>query len=143
DSIDLGRTELVDTSGLSYDNRIAPHDLTTVLQASVDADDSLAGLISHFPVGGLTGTLTERFVEERNAKGEAHGKTGTLSSGTSRGGGVIDAEGRYHGYSIQSDDVDKDRILEARKTVDDIGTALANCCCRRSSMRESPPAPPV
>src|SRR5699024_867793 len=69
DSIDLGRTELVDTSGLSYDNRIAPHDLTTVLQASVDADDSLAGLISHFPVGGLTGTLTERFVEERNATG--------------------------------------------------------------------------
>src|SRR5699024_11736987 len=59
DSIDLGRTELVDTSGLSYDNRIAPNDLTTILQASVDADDSLAGLISHFPVGGLTGTLTE------------------------------------------------------------------------------------
>src|SRR5699024_12632674 len=69
DSIDLRRTELVDTSGLSYDNRIAPHDLTTVLQASVDADDSLAGLISHFPAGGLTGTSTARFVEGRTAAG--------------------------------------------------------------------------
>ncbi|QUL78163.1 D-alanyl-D-alanine carboxypeptidase/D-alanyl-D-alanine-endopeptidase [Brevibacterium sp. SMBL_HHYL_HB1] len=130
DSIDLGRTELVDTSGLSYDNRIAPHDLTTVLQASVDADDSLAGLISHFPVGGLTGTLTERFVEERNATGVVHAKTGTLSTVTSLAGGVLDAEGRYLVFSIQIDDVDKDKILEARKTVDDIVTALANCGCR-------------
>ena len=130
DSIDLGRTELVDTSGLSYDNRIAPHDLTTVLQASVDADDSLAGLISHFPVGGLTGTLTERFVEEDNATGVVHAKTGTLSTVTSLAGGVLDAEGRYLVFSIQIDDVDKDKILDARKTVDDIVTALANCGCR-------------
>ncbi len=130
DSIDLGRTHLVDTSGLSYDNRIAPHDLTTVLQASVDADDSLAGLISHFPVGGLTGTLTDRFAKERNATGVVHAKTGTLSTVTSLAGGVLDAEGRYLVFSIQIDDVDKDKILEARKTVDDIVTALANCGCR-------------
>src|SRR5699024_333712 len=130
DSIDPGRTDLLDTSGLSYLNRIAPHDLTAVLQASVDADDSLAGLISHFPVGGLTGTLTERFVEERNATGVVHAKTGTLSTVTSLAGGVLDAEGRYLVFSIQIDDVDKDKILEARKTVDDIVTALANCGCR-------------
>src|SRR5699024_9338235 len=105
DSIDLGRTELVDTSGLSYDNRIAPHDLTTVLQASVDADDSLAGLISHFPVGGLTGTLTERFVQEDNATGAVYAKTGTLTPVTSLAGGVRDAEGRYLVSSFQIDDV--------------------------------------
>ncbi|UVI37063.1 D-alanyl-D-alanine carboxypeptidase/D-alanyl-D-alanine endopeptidase [Brevibacterium spongiae] len=130
DSIDLGRTDLVDTSGLSYDNRIAPHDLTTVLQASVVADDSLAGLISYFPVGGLTGTLHDRMVDEKNASGVVHAKTGTLSTVTSLAGGVLDAEGRYLVFSIQIDDVDKDKILEARQTVDDIVTALANCGCR-------------
>lgn len=130
ESVDLGRTNLVDTSGLSYDNRIAPHDLTTVLQASVVADDSLAGLVSYFPVGGLTGTLHDRFLDERNASGVVHAKTGTLSTVTSLAGGVLDAEGRYLVFSIQIDDVDKDKILEARKTVDDIVTALANCGCR-------------
>lgn len=130
ESVDLGRTHLVDTSGLSYDNRIAPHDLTTVLQASVVADDSLAGLVSYFPVGGLTGTLHDRFLDERNASGVVHAKTGTLSTVTSLAGGVLDAEGRYLVFSIQIDDVDKDKILEARKTVDDIVTALANCGCR-------------
>ena len=130
ESVDLGRTHLVDTSGLSYDNRIAPHDLTTVLQASVVADDSLAGLVSYFPVGGLTGTLHDRFLDEKNASGVVHAKTGTLSTVTSLAGGVLDAEGRYLVFSIQIDDVDKDKILEARKTVDDIVTALANCGCR-------------
>lgn len=130
DTLDLGDTDLVDTSGLSYDNRIAPHDLTTVLQASVVADDSLAGLISYFPVGGLTGTLHDRFVDEKNASGVVHAKTGTLSTVTSLAGGVLDAEGRYLVFSIQIDDVDKDKILEARKTVDDIVTTLANCGCR-------------
>ena len=130
ESVDLGRTHLVDTSGLSYDNRIAPHDLTTVLQASVVADDSLAGLVSYFPVGGLTGTLHDRFLDEKNASGIVHAKTGTLSTVTSLAGGVLDAEGRYLVFSIQIDDVDKDKILEARKTVDDIVTALANCGCR-------------
>ncbi|WP_246490628.1 D-alanyl-D-alanine carboxypeptidase/D-alanyl-D-alanine endopeptidase [Brevibacterium oceani] len=130
ETVDLGRTHLVDTSGLSYDNRIAPHDLTTVLQASVVADDSLAGLISYFPVGGLTGTLHDRFLDEKNASGIVHAKTGTLSTVTSLAGGVLDAEGRYLVFSIQIDDVDKDKILEARKTVDDIVTSLADCGCR-------------
>lgn len=130
ESVDLGRTHLVDTSGLSYDNRIAPHDLTTVLQASVVVDDSLAGLVSYFPVGGLTGTLHDRFLDERNASGVVHAKTGTLSTVTSLAGGVLDADSRYLVFSIQIDDVDKDKILEARKTVDDIVTALANCGCR-------------
>ena len=130
DSLDLGTIHLEDTSGLSYENRISPHDLTTILQASVVADDSLAGLISYFPVGGLTGTLTERLTEDENAAGTVHAKTGTLSTVTSLAGGVLDAEGRYLVFSLQIDDVDKDKILEARKTVDDVVTVLANCGCR-------------
>lgn len=130
DSVDLGRTRLVDTSGLSYDNRIAPHDLTTILQASVVAKDSLAGLISYFPVGGLTGTLHDRLTDDRNATGTVHAKTGTLSTVTSLAGGVLDADGRYLVFALQIDDVDKDKILEARKTVDEVVTALADCGCR-------------
>ncbi|GAA1871471.1 D-alanyl-D-alanine carboxypeptidase/D-alanyl-D-alanine endopeptidase [Brevibacterium marinum] len=130
DSVDLGKTHLEDTSGLSYDNQISPHDLTTVLQASVVAEDSLSSLISYMPVGGLTGTLTERFTKDRNAAGTVHAKTGTLSTVTSLAGGVLDADGRYLVFTLQIDDVDKDKILEARKTVDDIVAALADCGCR-------------
>ena len=130
DSVDLGKTHLEDTSGLSYDNQISPHDLTTILQASVVADDSLSSLISYMPVGGLTGTLTERFTNDKNAAGTVHAKTGTLSTVTSLAGGVLDEDGRYLVFTLQIDDVDKDKILEARKTVDDIVTVLANCGCR-------------
>ena len=130
DSVDLGKTHLEDTSGLSYDNQISPHDLTTILQASVVADDSLASLISYMPVGGLTGTLTDRFTKDETAAGTVHAKTGTLSTVTSLAGGVLDADGRYLVFTLQIDDVDKDKILEARKTVDDIVAALADCGCR-------------
>lgn len=130
DSVDLGKTHLEDTSGLSYDNQISPHDLTTILQASVVADDSLSSLISYMPVGGLTGTLTDRFTKDKNAAGTVHAKTGTLSTVTSLAGGVLDEDGRYLVFTLQIDDVDKDKILEARKTVDDIVAALANCGCR-------------
>ena len=130
DSVDLGKTHLEDTSGLSYDNQISPHDLTTILQASVVADDSLSSLISYMPVGGLTGTLTQRFTKDKNAAGTVHAKTGTLSTVTSLAGGVLDEDGRYLVFTLQIDDVDKDKILEARKTVDDIVTVLANCGCR-------------
>lgn len=130
DSVDLGTTHLEDTSGLSYDNQISPHDLTTILQTSVVADDALSNLIGYLPVGGLTGTLTDRFTKDKNAAGTVHAKTGTLSTVTSLAGGVLDADGRYLVFTLQIDDVDKDRILEARKTVDDIVAALANCGCR-------------
>ena len=116
DTVDLGQTHLEDTSGLSYDNQISPHDLTTILQASVVADDSLSDLIAAMPVGGLTGTLTDRFTKDRNAAGAVHAKTGTLSTVTSLAGGVLDADGRYLVFTLQIDDVDKDKILEARKT---------------------------
>ncbi|NNV10047.1 D-alanyl-D-alanine carboxypeptidase/D-alanyl-D-alanine-endopeptidase, partial [Geobacillus sp. MMMUD3] len=69
DTVDLGQTQLNDTAGLDYGNRISPHDLTTVLQSSVTAKDSLSSLISSFPVGGLTGTLTDRFGDDVNAAG--------------------------------------------------------------------------
>lgn len=89
DTVDLGQTHLEDTSGLSYDNQISPHDLTTILQASVVADDSLSDLIAAMPVGGLTGTLTDRFTKDRNAAGAVHAKTGTLSTVTSLAGGCL------------------------------------------------------
>jgi len=130
DTVDLGQTQLNDTSGLDYGNRISPHDLTTVLQSSVTAKDSLSSLISSFPVGGLTGTLTDRFGDDVNAAGTVHAKTGTLSTVTSLAGGVLDADGRYLVFSVQIDGVDKDKILEARKTVDDLVSALADCGCR-------------
>ncbi|MBR7539423.1 D-alanyl-D-alanine carboxypeptidase, partial [Mycobacterium tuberculosis] len=64
------------------------------------------------------------------AAGTVHAKTGTLSTVTSLAGGVLDADGRYLVFSVQIDGVDKDKILEARKTVDDLVSALADCGCR-------------
>ncbi|RBP63101.1 D-alanyl-D-alanine carboxypeptidase/D-alanyl-D-alanine-endopeptidase (penicillin-binding protein 4) [Brevibacterium sanguinis] len=130
ESADLGQTHLEDTSGLTYANRISPHDLTGVLQASVVAEDSLSGLLGHMPVGGLTGTLSTRFTDDEFAAGLVHAKTGTLSTVTSLAGGVLDRDGRYLVFTLQVDEVKKGETLDARKTIDDIVTALANCGCR-------------
>lgn len=129
-SADLGATHLEDTSGLTYANRIAPHDLTTLLQASVVADDGLSGLIGSFPVGAVSGTLTERFTEAKDTAGVVRAKTGSLSTVTSLAGGVRDVDGRYLVFALQVDGLKKGTVLDARKTVDDIVTGLAGCGCR-------------
>ena len=77
-----------------------------------------------------TTLLTDRFGDDVNAAGTVHAKTGTLSTVTSLAGGVLDADGRYLVFSVQIDGVDKDKILEARRTVDDVVSALADCGCR-------------
>lgn len=129
-TVDLGDTHLEDLSGLTYANKISPHDLTSLLQTSVVAKDSLSSLISFMPVGGLSGTLATRFVDDKAASGGVHAKTGTLSSVTSLAGGVLDANGRYLVFSLQVDGVEKGKTFEARSAIDKVVTALANCGCR-------------
>lgn len=128
-TVDLGATHLEDTSGLTYANRIAPHDLTTLLQASVVAEDGLSGLIGSFPVGGVSGTLSERFTDAKGSTGVVRAKTGSLSTVTSLAGGVRDVDGRYLVFALQVDGLKRGTVLDARKTVDDIVTGLADCGC--------------
>src|SRR5699024_5931349 len=67
--VDTGSITLEDTSGLDYDNRISAHDLTTIVQASAQAQGDLSLLIPAMPVGGLTGTLFDRYRDEDSSAG--------------------------------------------------------------------------
>ncbi|MEM6714679.1 MAG: D-alanyl-D-alanine carboxypeptidase, partial [Cyanobacteria bacterium P01_C01_bin.147] len=65
-----------DGSGLSRSNKAEPSTFVTLLKAMYETDDS--GLFyDSLPVGGVTGTLRNRF-KGTAVQGKVHAKTGTL-----------------------------------------------------------------
>lgn len=128
--LETNSVTLGDTSGLNYDNRISPHQLTGVLNAATTRAD-VSELIPNFPVGGLSGTLTERFTDPDTepAKGMVMAKTGTLSTVTSLAGTVLTHDGRLLTFAFMSDGLDAGGSTLARKTMDTAVTQLAECGC--------------
>lgn len=129
--LDTGSIELSDTSGLDYANRISAHDLTTILQEAASTDGDLSLLLPSMPVGGLSGTLFDRYLDEdtRDAAGKVSAKTGTLRTVTSLAGSVLTADGRLIVFSILADDLDPGTAGRARQVVDEAVTAIADCGC--------------
>ncbi|OFS27793.1 MULTISPECIES: D-alanyl-D-alanine carboxypeptidase/D-alanyl-D-alanine-endopeptidase [unclassified Brevibacterium] len=123
--IDTGDIRLFDTSGLSYKNRISPHDLTGVIVAAAQSDDSLSQLIPGMPVGGLNGTLIHRY-GEGGAAGSVSAKTGTLATVASLSGTVVTADGRLLAFSMMTEGA----VGGAREAIDAAVTGLAKCGCR-------------
>jgi D-alanyl-D-alanine carboxypeptidase/D-alanyl-D-alanine-endopeptidase (penicillin-binding protein 4) len=73
---------LVDGSGLSSRNRIAPYTLASLISSTAgDQADVLWPIASGLPVAGLTGTLAERFAVKgmKQAIGYVRAKTGSLN----------------------------------------------------------------
>lgn len=68
--------KLVDGSGLSYDNRLAAHDLVQLLSVARQSD-KIKAFRSLLPVAGVDGTLAGRMT---NVKGTIAAKTGTLTT---------------------------------------------------------------
>jgi D-alanyl-D-alanine carboxypeptidase/D-alanyl-D-alanine-endopeptidase (penicillin-binding protein 4) len=129
--LDTGSITLEDTSGLDYDNRISAHDLTTIVQASAQADGDLSLLIPAMPVGGLTGTLFERYRddESRAGAGVVHAKTGSLATVSSLAGTVLTADDRLLVFSFMADEMDRGTSLEARAAFDTALARIAECGC--------------
>lgn len=93
--IDTKNLVVKDGSGLSRENRVTAQQISQLLLA-ISRDAKLSSLVTGLPIGGVTGTLTERFVETApSAIGLVRAKTGTLNGTTNLAGYVESADKAY------------------------------------------------
>ena len=93
--IDTRNLVVKDGSGLSRENRVTAQQISQLLLV-ISRDEKLSSLVTGLPIGGVSGTLTERFVETApSAIGLVRAKTGTLNGTTNLAGFVESADKAY------------------------------------------------
>jgi serine-type D-Ala-D-Ala carboxypeptidase/endopeptidase (penicillin-binding protein 4) len=127
--IDTSSVELVDASGLSGRNKIAPAVLADVL-VDVVRGERWAPIVQGLAVAGVTGTLSDRFATRATnaGRGVVRAKTGTLTGVGSLAGTVLDEDGRPLVFVVIGNNVRSQ--AQARDTMDRIASRLAECGCR-------------
>jgi len=126
---------LVDGSGLSPQDRIAPSTLARVVSlASGPGHPGLRPAITGLPVAGFSGTLAPGQsvfgdVGEPGL-GVIQAKTGNLSSVATLAGLVNDASGRLLAFAFMTNQVPAARLPKAAAGIDALASALARCGCR-------------
>lgn len=121
--LDIESTNLVtqDASGLSKENRITAKQVAYLL-VKIRANQKFAPIIDGLPVGGISGTLRNRFVDTApQAIGLIKAKTGTLN-GTANLAGYVESGDREYAFVILADRLSRTSTAEkkARATVDRI-----------------------
>ena len=100
--IDTKNLVVKDGSGLSRENRVTAQQISQLLMV-IARDEKLSALITGLPIGGVTGTLTERFIETApSAIGLVRAKTGTLN-GTTNLAGYVESENKEYIFVIIAD----------------------------------------
>lgn len=124
-AIDLTGVDIQDASGMALSNRVTTGSLAQATRALL-ADPDLGPYGQGLPLGGATGTLTDRFddPDEAAARGLTRAKTGTLNSVVSLSGYVQQSEGDVLVYSIVFNDV-RGQTDSAKDAVDRTVAALA------------------
>jgi D-alanyl-D-alanine carboxypeptidase len=110
-----------DGSGLSRENRVTAQQISQLLFVMAQNEKYLP-LIDGLPIGGVTGTLSERFIETApSAVGLVRAKTGTLN-GTTNLAGYIESEDRNYIFVIIADKHSRSYTVtkRVRATVDRI-----------------------
>lgn len=127
-------SRILDGSGLSRQDRIAPTTLLDVLELDASADHpSLRPVITGLPVAGFTGSLAYRFdTGDTAGLGRVHAKTGTLTGVHGLAGTVTTLDGVVLGFAAVADRVPIPSTLAARDQLDRIAAALAACTCART-----------
>jgi serine-type D-Ala-D-Ala carboxypeptidase/endopeptidase (penicillin-binding protein 4) len=125
---------LVDGSGLSPDDAIAPDTLVKVLELAVTRP-RLRALLAGLPVAGFSGTLSAGESVFSTIGGAALGsvraKTGNLATVAALAGLVSDKNGRVLVFAFMADQVPSAGMLqEAANAIDAAAAALATCGCR-------------
>ena len=124
---------LVDGSGLSPADAIAPRALVQVLQAAVD-QPRLRGAVTGLPVAGFSGTLSTGNSVFGSIGGAARGvvraKTGNLSTVATLAGLTYDRGGRLLLFAIMAPAVPgPGQLQQAADAIDSAAAALAACGC--------------
>jgi D-alanyl-D-alanine carboxypeptidase/D-alanyl-D-alanine-endopeptidase (penicillin-binding protein 4) len=126
---------LVDGSGLSPDDGIAPATLVAVLAASA-RDPQIRAVITGLPVAGFTGTLTAGNSVFGGMSGMARGviraKTGNLGNVATLAGLVVDSSGRLLIFALMAPRAADDGgvPVTAANAIDATAAGLAACGCQ-------------
>jgi D-alanyl-D-alanine carboxypeptidase/D-alanyl-D-alanine-endopeptidase (penicillin-binding protein 4) len=130
-----GGIHLVDGSGLSPQDRIAPAALARLVSlASAGSRGRLRAAITGMPVAGFSGTLApgqsvfSGFTAR--SRGLVRAKTGNLSSVATLAGLVYDASGQLLAFAFMTDQVPAAGLGKAADGLDRMASALAGCGCR-------------
>jgi D-alanyl-D-alanine carboxypeptidase/D-alanyl-D-alanine-endopeptidase (penicillin-binding protein 4) len=129
--LDTAGSTLADGSGLSNGSLVSPALLTgTLAAAASDEHPTLRALLEGLAVGGLTGTLTDRFASPADAAGVGvvRAKTGSLAGVSTLAGTLVTADGRLLAFAVMADRVPA--TDPARQALDRIAAALVGCGCR-------------
>jgi serine-type D-Ala-D-Ala carboxypeptidase/endopeptidase (penicillin-binding protein 4) len=127
---------LVDGSGLSSDDGIAPAALVRVLEIAAGRGGTRErAAITGLPVAGFSGTLSAGQSVFGGIGGSALGvlraKTGNLITVASLAGLVQDRDGRLLAFAIMADQIPGAAMLQpAANDIDSAAAALAACGCR-------------
>jgi len=127
--------QLVDGSGLSPEDKIAPAALAQLLTMAASAQHpALRAAITGLPVAGFAGTLSSGQSVFGGIGGAARGvvraKTGNLSTVAALAGLVYDRDGRVLVFSIDADQVPAADLQQAADTLNQAAATLAACGCR-------------
>jgi D-alanyl-D-alanine carboxypeptidase/D-alanyl-D-alanine-endopeptidase (penicillin-binding protein 4) len=125
---------LVDGSGLSPQDAIAPATLVKVLELAT-ADSRVRALLAGLPVAGFSGTLSAGQSVFSGIGGAALGsvraKTGNLGTVTALAGLVTDKDGTMLVFAFMADRIPAAGMLRtAANAIDKAAAALADCGCR-------------
>ncbi len=129
---------LVDGSGLSPQDRIAPRVLIRLLTMAASArHPGLRAVVTGLPVAGFAGTLSAGQSVFGAIGGAARGvvraKTGNLDTVAALAGFAYDQDGRLLIFALNAAKVPKAADLQAAAdTIDATATAIASCGCRLS-----------
>ncbi len=126
--VNTAGASLADASGLAAGSAVpATTFLDAVQLATSPAHPELRAIVVGMPIGGLTGTLDDRYLTS-DARGLVRAKTGSLRGVTSLAGTVVTADGRALDFVVMADQTPGDQP-SARAAVDDFVTALGACGC--------------
>ena len=127
--IDTTGMALLDSSGLSIDDRLTAKTLDGTVQAAAGPDQpSLQALLDLLPIAGGSGTLADRFLDQATNQGPAgwlRAKTGSLTAINSLVGVLTDRSGRVLTFAFISNAAGPN----GRNVMDALATRLWTCGC--------------
>jgi D-alanyl-D-alanine carboxypeptidase/D-alanyl-D-alanine-endopeptidase (penicillin-binding protein 4) len=127
--ISTGNVHLLDSSGLSVDDRLTVQTLDGVVNAAAGSDQpNLRPLLDLLPIAGGSGTLSNRYLDTdagRSAAGYLRAKTGSLTGTNALAGVVTDVSGRVLTFAFISNNAGP----TGRTALDALAAALRSCGC--------------
>ncbi|PRC45701.1 D-alanyl-D-alanine carboxypeptidase/D-alanyl-D-alanine-endopeptidase, partial [Mycobacterium sp. ITM-2017-0098] len=128
--IDITGARILDSSGLSIDDRLTAETLDGIIQAAAgDSTPALRPLVDLLPIAGGSGTLSNRYLDTGNgraAAGYLRAKTGSLTGTNTLAGIVTDESGRVLTFALLSNDAGP----TGRTSLDAFAATLRTCGCR-------------